>query len=132
MKISPIQYAKTLVALSKEEGDVSRTATAFLSFIRKRRGTRKLAEIIRAAERLSDGEAGRMALLAETAVPADDAMKKEIGRVAAEAFPGFEAVIRYVVRPDLLGGLRLSSEDEVVDGSVRARLRAMEERMKGR
>lgn len=130
MKISSAQYAKTLVALSGEEGDVSRVAKSFLSFVRKRRGTRKLDEIVRTAERLSDEEAGRISLLAETAVVADGKMRKEIENAAKTLFPGKEAVIRYAVRERLLGGVRISSDSEVADGTLRRRLSEMARRIK--
>jgi|GEM_PF-1212925 len=129
MKISPTQYAKVLVALSSEGGDSSRVASSFLSFVRKHKGAKKLSEIVRAAEALSDERAGRVSLLAETAVEMDDATRNDIAKNAEALFPGKTVVLRHAVRKDLVGGVRLSSHDEVVDGSIRARLRALERQM---
>ncbi|MEI6650040.1 MAG: F0F1 ATP synthase subunit delta [Candidatus Moraniibacteriota bacterium] len=130
MKISPTQYAKVLVALSSEGGDSSRVAASFLSFVRKHKGAKKLSEIVRAAETFSDEEAGRVSLSAETAIEADDAMRKDIAKNAATLFPGKDVSLCYVVRPDIIGGVRFSSNDEVVDGSIRARLRALKGKMR--
>ncbi|NTV55418.1 MAG: F0F1 ATP synthase subunit delta [Candidatus Moranbacteria bacterium] len=129
MKITPTQYAKALVALSRDGGDASQIAASFLSFVKKRRGSKKLPEIVRAAEALSDEKDGRISLLAETAIEADDAMRKDIAKNAATLFPGKDVSLCYVVRPDIIGGVRFSSNDEVVDGSIRARLRAMKKQM---
>jgi len=130
MKISPTQYAKILVALSEEGGDPSRVAASFLSFVRKRRGTKKLSGIVRAAEKFSDEKAGRVSLLAETASAADEPMRREIARSAGNLFPGKEVSLRYVVRKDLLGGVRFSLDDEVIDGTLRRRLDEMGRRIK--
>ena len=129
MKISPTQYAKVLVALSSEGGDSSRVASSFLAFVRKHRGTKKLPEIVRAAEALSDEQTGRVSLLAETAVETDDATRNDIMKNAEALFPGRNVVFRHEVRKNIIGGVRLSSHDEVVDGSIRARLRALERQM---
>lgn len=131
MKISPKQYAETLVALSKEEGDVMRIAEAFIGFLRKRRATRHLTEIVREAERHTDRLEGRVSVLAETATEASEEERRRIETVTRDAFPGMEPVIRYAVRPDLLGGVRLSSDSEVVDATVARRLREMERTLKG-
>ncbi len=131
MKISPKQYAEALVALSREDGDVTRMAEAFVGFLRKRRATRHLAEIVREAERQEDRLEGRLDVLAETAAEADAETRREIETVAREVFPGVEPVIRYVVRPELLGGVRLSSDSETIDATVARRLREMERVLKG-
>lgn len=131
MKISPKQYAKALVALSEEEGDVTRVAEAFVAFLRKRRATRYLAEIVSEAEKRSDLLEGRVGVLAETATEADAETRRAIEVAAREAFPGKEPVIRYVVRPELLGGVRISSDSETIDATVVRRLREMERALKG-
>jgi len=130
MKITPTQYAKTLLALSLDEGDVSRVASSFLSFVKKHRGGKKLPEIVRAAEKLSDEAVGRVTLLAETAEEVSAESKKEIAETAGKLFPGKEISLGFAVRKDLVGGVRLSSHDEVADGSIRARLWAMERQMR--
>ncbi len=130
MKITPIQYAKVLVALSAENGDVKRVAASFLSFVRRRHAMRKLDDIVRVAEQQIDHAAGRVRVLAETAILADDTMRRGVEAAAHEAFPDREVVVSYVVFPELLGGVRLSSEDEVLDASVGRRLREMKGTLK--
>jgi F0F1-type ATP synthase delta subunit len=130
MKISPKQYAEALVALSKEDGDVTRMTESFVGFLRKRRATRYLTEIVREAERHADRLEGRIRVLAETATEVGEEQKREIKRVVGEAFPGTEPVIRYVVKPELLGGVRLSSDSETIDATVVRRLREMERTLK--
>ncbi|NTW13477.1 MAG: F0F1 ATP synthase subunit delta [Candidatus Moranbacteria bacterium] len=131
MKISSTQYAKLIVALSKEGGEPARVVVSILAFVRKHRGIRKLSEIVRAAESLSDDEAGRVSLLAETATETDEEARKDIMSTAVRLFPGKEISLRYSVRKDLLGGVRLSSVDEVVDGTIRRRIRELRGSMTG-
>lgn len=130
MKISPTQYAEALVSLSREGGDVTRVVEAFVGFLRKRRATRHLSEIVREAEKRSLRLEGRVNVLAETAAEATDAMKRSIEAAAGDAFPDMKPIIRYAIRPDLLGGVRLSSDSEVVDATVARRLREMERALK--
>lgn len=131
MKISSTQYAKTIVALSKEGGDPSYVASSILTFVRRHRGSKKLAEIVRAAEALSDDEAGRVSLLAETATETDEAARKDLREAAERLFPGKDVSLRYAVRKDLLGGVRFSSPDTVVDGTIGRRIRELRGSMTG-
>lgn len=131
MKITSTQYAKALAALSKDGGDASQIAASFLSFVKKRRGTKKLPEIVRAAEKLSDEADGRVMLLAETAGEVDADSKKEIALAAGKLFPGKEISLGFAVRKDLVGGVRLSSRDVVVDGTIGRRIRELRGAMNG-
>jgi F0F1-type ATP synthase delta subunit len=131
MKITSTQYAKALVALSKDGGDASQIAASFLSFVKKHRGEKKLPEIVRAAEKLSDEAAGRVTLLAETAGEVDADSKKEIALAAGKLFPGEEVSLGFAVRRDLVGGVRLSSRDVVVDGTIGRRIRELRGAMNG-
>ncbi len=127
MRIGASQYAKTLTELSKgNPADVGAVAKAFLSVLRRKRDLRKWPTILRMSERMADEQAGTLSLLAETAHALDEASRGGLEMLAGEVFPGKKLMIRYEVRPDLLGGVRISTDDEMLDATVRARLRALE------
>lgn len=131
MRISASQYAKTLVELSKGgPADVSVLAESFLLVLRRRRDVRKWPTILRMFGRMTDADAGRLSLCAETAGEPSEASRAALESLAREAFPGKELCIRYEIRPELLGGMRLSSDDEMLDATVRTRMRELEKRMK--
>jgi F0F1-type ATP synthase delta subunit len=131
MRISASQYAKTLTELSKgNPADVGAVAGAFLSMLRRKRDLRKWPTILRMSAKMADSETGKLSLLAETARPVDGDERRKMETLAGGLFPGHELVVRYAVREDLLGGVRLSSDDEMVDATIRTRLRELEARMR--
>lgn len=124
MKVSSSQYAKTLLALSDTK-DARGVATSFLRLIRRNRAVKRLPAILRIFGQLSDGQKGTLSFLVETATEGDAETRKGIERAAAGFFPERKLVFRYRVNPKLLGGARISSDDEMLDATVRRRLREL-------
>lgn len=129
MKVSSSQYAKTLLALSDTE-DASAVAASFLALVRRNRTAKRLPSILRLFERMSDERAGRIALSVETASEAGAEARRVIEAQAGRFFPGKELSFRYRVNAELLGGARISSEDELLDATVRRRLSELEKNMR--
>jgi F0F1-type ATP synthase delta subunit len=125
MKVSSSQYAKTLLVLS-DTGDVRRIAASFLALVRRNRAAKRLPAILRMAERLSDERDGTVSLFVETATETDEPVRRAIESAVAGFFPGKRPVFRYGVSPGLVGGARISSDDEMVDATVRRRLTELE------
>jgi F-type H+-transporting ATPase subunit delta len=61
----------------------------------------------------------------------DETEARAISAAAAEAIGGKQIELRRRVDPGLMGGLLLRMEGRIYDGSVRARLRALRERLAG-
>ncbi len=131
MRLTASQYAKALLALSAGAEDPKRVASSFLSYARKNRLTKKLPDILRIFEGLSEAKAGKLSLSIETARSADAAEREALGRLAEASFPGKKLLLRYVVNADLVGGVRMLSSDEMVDATAKRRLRELESRIKG-
>ncbi|MBP9751420.1 MAG: F0F1 ATP synthase subunit delta [Candidatus Moranbacteria bacterium] len=129
MKVSSSQYAKTLLALS-DTGDVRRIAASFLALVRRNRAAKRLPAILRMAERLSDERDGVISLSVETATEADASVRQAIESVVAGFFPGKRPVFRYGVVFGLVGGARISSDDEMIDATVRRRLIELEKALR--
>lgn len=129
MRLSTSQYAQILHALSEDGADPARTAESFLSFVRANRAMDRMTGILRAFDRLVARREERTDLLVETAVEPGDALRTDIAALAEALFPGKARSFRFSVRPELLGGARISSEDGMVDATVRRRLQELEKIM---
>lgn len=129
MKVSSSQYAKTLLALS-DTGDVRRIAASFLTLLRRNRAAKRLPAILRMAERLSDERDGMVSLSVETATEADASVRQVIESAVVGFFPGKRPIFRYGVVPGLVGGARISSDDEMIDATVRRRLTELEKTLR--
>ena len=129
MKVSSSQYAETLLALSGT-GDVRRIVASFFALVLRNRATKRIPAILRIAERLSDERDGSVSLFVETAVDADESLRRVIESVAADFFPAKRPIFRYGTDPDLIGGVRISSDDEMVDATVRRRLTELEKTLR--
>lgn len=122
MRLSTSQYAEILFSLSEDAADPARTAESFLSFVRANRAMGRMADILRAFDRLVSRREGRRDLLVETAAESGTGFRADIEGLAAGLFPGKTLSFRFSVRPELLGGARISSDDEMVDATIRRRL----------
>lgn len=129
MKVSSSQYAKTLLALSDTE-DVRRIAASFLALVRRNRAAKRLPAILRMAERLSDERDGTVSLSVETATETDEPTRNAIESAVAGFFPGKRPVFRYGADRSLVSGARISSDDEMIDATVRRRLTELEKTLR--
>ncbi len=76
----------------------------------------------------ADVALGRVTAVAQTAAPLDDA-GRDLVRTVVNKATGQDVILEEQVRPELLGGLRIRVGDQVVDATVRARLREMRRRL---
>ncbi len=81
-------------------------------------------EIASQFKSLVSNEMGRYDAVIESAFPIDDDALRQVVE-ALEARFGRKLQARVVDRPDLIGGIRVSVGDEVLDTSVKARLEQM-------
>jgi F-type H+-transporting ATPase subunit delta len=104
--------------------DESRTRQVVQSIIEsKRRGDLALLSHFR---RLVKLEYARHTAEVESAVPVSADLRASIQAGLARAYgPGISA--SFVHNPELIGGMRIKVGNDVYDGSVRARLAALEE-----
>jgi F-type H+-transporting ATPase subunit delta len=76
----------------------------------------------------ADAALNRVTVLAQTATPLEDAARDKL-REVVKAATGHTPMLEEKVRPELLGGLRIRVGDQVVDATMRARLREMRRRL---
>ncbi len=126
MRLTLSQYADILLSLSTDTRKVPKTADAFLAFVRSNRAMKKMPAILETFERMEEKRAGKMTLRVETASTPTSDEKRSIEECAGKWFPGMTLSFQYAVNRALLGGVRLLSEDTMIDASVRRRLRKLE------
>lgn len=130
MRLSTSQYAKLLLSLSEDDTDPERRATAFLSFVRANRSMGRIREIMRAFDRMADEHEGKQEVLVETAMEPGGTFKEDVEKIAAELFADRRLSFRFSVRPELIGGARISSDNEMVDASIGRRLQELKARIR--
>lgn len=82
---------------------------------------RRVGELVAGAARILADANGRLVARVTAAAPLAAAQRERLERAIAAQY-GREARIDLVVDPEILGGLRVQVGDEVVDGTVAARL----------
>ena len=103
---------------------VSEQARNFLRTVLENGRLAALPEIAAQFKALVDAQSGVSQALIESAYPIDSAQLPEVLTTLEKRF-GRKLEARVVVRPELIGGIRVVVGDEVLDTSVRARLEQM-------
>lgn len=114
------QYAEALEELGR---NVSREESVRiadnLSGLLKRRGEeRKLEEIVAYLEKSESEREGRIVVTAVTAYEARPENRVALARQAQKIFPGKKIDLRYEVDRDLIGGVRLQTDEILYDASL--------------
>ncbi len=100
----------------------------FLELVVEKKRQFLLPEIFAECEVLYDAAVGRVRAEATSALPLDEAMRKDLV-AALEAKLHKTVVLEEKVRPDILGGLIIRVGDEVADGSIRSALASIAARL---
>lgn len=90
-----------------------------------RRGTRAILTDFKRLVRL---EVDRHTALVESAAPLSEAVAAAV-RAKLASTHGAGLVTSFALNPSLIGGMRIKVGSDVVDGSIRARLAALEARL---
>jgi F-type H+-transporting ATPase subunit delta len=112
------------VVLSVVGGSLSTQARNFLLTVLENGRLAALPEIAAQFQALVDAQSGVSQARIESAFPIDAAQWPEVVDALQKRF-GRRLDATVVVRPDLIGGIRVVVGDEVLDTSVRARLEQM-------
>jgi F-type H+-transporting ATPase subunit delta len=123
MKISKTAAAaaRRLFGLCETDGrfDESKLKSVVARLIEAK--PRDFKAILAAIQRLTRLEIERRQVTVESAVEMDDSSRKRVVSGLEKQY-GPDLVVRYLVTPTLLGGLRIRVGNDVFDGSVQSRL----------
>jgi len=101
--------------------NISETATSVLRLLGRRRRVKVLPEIARQLSRFVDEENNTVRAAVTSAGPLSDAYLADL-RGALEKATGKKVTISHSQDPSLIAGIVTQIGDQVIDGSVRARL----------
>ena len=124
--ISKQERAATLRHLF--EGRVSPLLFKFLNLLNEKGRLGKLVEIAGAFSALYDDKLGKVDVDLTVANKLNDQELAEVGRRVSGALKR-DAVMHQYVDEEIIGGLILRIRDELIDGSVRAQIAALREKM---
>lgn len=126
MKTSASQCAEAFLSLSDGGNDAGELASRFFAYLRSKRMLKRRRSVMRAIERLEEKRSGVLGISIVTAHPVADTERSFLEREAATFFPGSELRFRYMIDGSVLGGVRIASSDEMINATVRTRLRILE------
>lgn len=110
------------------EGQVTDITLRFLSVLNRRRRLAALTEIADAFGQLVHESFGRVEVDVFTAVTIESEQLDGLKQRIQEAI-GKEPVLHLYTDPTLIGGLKLKIGDQMIDGSVKSRVRRMRQRL---
>jgi F-type H+-transporting ATPase subunit delta len=126
----PIEKKTAVVAALMGRGHRSALLERLVALLIEKDRVEILPLVAESYRRLWNAHRGVVEVEAVSARELDDAEAGAV-KAAASQVAGKQAELRRRVDPSLLGGLLLRMEGRVYDGSVRARLRSLRERLAG-
>ena len=134
MKYRPIQYAQAFLEVceNKSEAEQKKIVKRFVQLLVRYRATGSISAICTAYEKLALQSKGMRRVQVEVVNPISEQLKKDI-----HAILGKNIHIEEVKNPDLLGGVKILVDDEIlIDASARRHIEnlfiATSERHRGR
>ncbi|MFD5214532.1 F0F1 ATP synthase subunit delta [Microbacterium sp. NPDC058345] len=89
---------------------------------------RRVRQLLSRAIRIVSAQAGRTVATVHTAVPLDAAQQTRLRDALARRYGG-EVSLNLVIDPAVVGGLRVQIADDVIDGSISARLADLRQKL---
>lgn len=99
------------------------------SLVRQPRG-RRVRQLLNRAMKIVSAQGGRIVATVHTASPLSAAQRTRLGDALAGRYDG-QISINEVIDPTVVGGLRVQVADDVIDGSISARLADLRQKLAG-
>lgn len=111
-------------------GTASAATTLIVSaLVRQPRG-RRVRQLLNRAMRIVSAQGGRIVATVHTASALSAAQRTRLGEALATRYDG-QVSINEVIDPSVIGGLRVQVADDVIDGSISARLADLRQKLAG-
>ncbi|MGS0560692.1 F0F1 ATP synthase subunit delta [Microbacterium aurugineum] len=112
------------------EGSTSAASTLLItSFVREPRG-RRIRRLLNRAMSIVSSQRGRVVATVHTAAPLSDAQRTRLSDSLSRRYDG-QVALNVVIDPAVVGGLRVQIADDVIDGSISARLADLRQKLAG-
>jgi len=132
MKITSKQYAQALYESveGKNKKEIEEAIRNFARLLVVRRETAMVSEIIKYFLEISEKAEAVARAKVKTARPLDKSTAAEIKKYLMRLLAAKEIILETEIDPGILGGIVIQYKDKVIDGSLRAKLEALREKMK--
>ena len=126
--ISNNNIARAIYAAAKGKSEAEQKAlnARVVDFLNKRRLLSKAPDILERLNKIINEEEGKIEAKVYSANPLDDRTKKELARTLGEKYGGKEVIIEERVNEKILGGWRIEVGDEVIDLSLRNKIKKLQ------
>ena len=133
MRATVSQYARALEGLLSAEKKEDRKILVknFVAYLRRRREQKKLPAIIKQFERLENERLGYLPVTAVTAHHASESLARKLRRQAEEMFPDKKIELTLVTGQEVVGGVRLQTEDILYDATLATELKILRKQLLG-
>lgn len=128
MRLSLRQYAVALLELEQELGSekAKEAGKKFVAWLNRRGEGKKLGEIVAAAEKRIHEQSGTVEVTITTVHEADTATRNFLETRAKKIFVAKKIDVSFVTDANLIGGVKMQSEEILYDASLRTSLRKLE------
>ena len=99
------------------------------SLVRQPRG-RRIRQLLNRAMRIVSDQHGRVVATVHSAAPLNDAQRTRLSDALSRRYDG-KISLNVVIDPAVVGGLRVQIADDVIDGSISARLADLRQKLAG-
>ncbi len=128
MKISAKQYALTLYELTEEKGDaeIKDIVANFVNFMKKRGDFKKLSSVVTQFTNIYNNKHSIIEATVITARGLDSQEEENVRSFIKRKYSANSVIINSVVNENVKGGIIIRVGDEILDGSVSARLKKLQ------
>lgn len=122
-RLTARQWARVLVELTKDtkESGAAHMVKNFVQLVRARRATAALPRVMRMYGELMDAEHGVVRIKTTAARELPAAVEAELKNL------GTEVIIDHTIDPHVIGGVKLTMDNMIIDGTVATRLKKLYE-----
>jgi len=111
-------------------GDVSTGSTLIVSSLVRQPRERRVRQLLNRAMNIVAGQRGRVVATVHSAGPLSDAQRTRLSTALSSRYDG-DVSLNVVIDPAVVGGLRVQIADDVIDGSISARLADLRQKLVG-
>ncbi len=111
-------------------GGSSAATTLIVSSLARRPRERRVRQLLTRAMRIVASQGDRVVATVHTAKPLTDAQRTRLSSVLSSRYEGTVS-LNEVIDPAVVGGLRVQIADDVIDGSISARLADLRQKLAG-
>ena len=124
--VSRKELAIALLEVAQTEKDTQQLAKKIAAYLISEGRAGEIELLARDLERLQHENSGLLEIRVESAHELNDAVRRTIESL----FEAKQKVVHESVHKDIIGGVRVRAQDQILDLSVRTRLRQLKQRVK--